>query len=370
MKDTKAGAGGVILTITLQPNIDMLQNTNIDVWESQEPEIIQSNVGKTNQEAAAVLRNLWDFNNTNATEAWDRDCVEGARAQQEARNRLTQEEDRQRLLLEQEEEQAKQEERKKYKNKFAPIPARPLPPMALLLPSQHALNRLCKGDYVLLHFFTNKGIRKAEDNISGDENLLTLAKKQKVKDEHLSWEEFSQANYRMVAAMKQQDWPDDRLNMVCDFWITFEMHTWRHDTSKYRKRVLLLYQGRIHRDWHKTLGTSAAFSLLPLNEDRLNKLHQELLDNAYAAKIDAVPTVSITSRTLSNQPNILSFLPTPPYLFPLPPLLFHFHTHPSSARRFCSTHADFVWDAGTACHHLALFLSWHIIIPCILHMTP
>ena len=172
---------------------------------------------------------------------------------------------------------------------------------------QHALNKLRKGDYVPLFFFTNKGIREAEEDGSRDEDLLTLvqtdkgptfqtaasakAKKHKVKDEHLSWEEFSQAGYHMIAAMRQQEWPEEWVNMVRNFWIAFKTHTWRHNPSEYCKRALLLYQGRVRRDWHKTLRTSAAFRLLPLNEDRLNELHQELLDNAYAAKIDVVPTV-------------------------------------------------------------------------------
>ncbi|KIK82511.1 hypothetical protein PAXRUDRAFT_107523, partial [Paxillus rubicundulus Ve08.2h10] len=116
-------------------------------------------------------------------------------------------------------------------------------------------------------------------------------------DEQLSWEEFSQANYCMIVVMKQQEWPDKRINMVQDFWVTFETHLWRHDPSKYCKRALLLYQGRVCRDWHKTLGTSAAFCLLLLREERLNELHQELLDNAYTAKINAVPTVRALTRS-------------------------------------------------------------------------
>ncbi|KIK94265.1 hypothetical protein PAXRUDRAFT_12140 [Paxillus rubicundulus Ve08.2h10] len=110
-----------------------------------------------------------------------------------------QEAGRQRLLCEQEEEQAKQEERKKYKNKFAPIPNRLLPTTSLLLPLQHALNKLHKGESIPLYFFTNKSIQEAEDDNSGDEDLLTLvqtnkgptfqtaasaeAKKHKVRDE-------------------------------------------------------------------------------------------------------------------------------------------------------------------------------------------
>ena len=282
--------------------------------EFEEARLFFTVEGKTDQEAAALLRSLWDFNHNKVIVAWDRQRAEEIEAQLEIREQAEQDVERQHLLREQEEEQTKQEERKKYKNKFAPIPDRPLPPTALLLPSQHALNKLRKGEYVPLHFFTNKGIREAEDDGSRDDDLLTLvqtdkgptlqsaasakAKKQKVRDKHLSWEEFSQANYRMVGAMMQQEWPEEWVNMVCDFWIAFETHAWRHDTSEYHKRALLLYQGRVRRDWHKTLGTSATFHLLPLNEDRLNELHQELLDDAYAAKINAVLTVSVASCTI------------------------------------------------------------------------
>ena len=129
-----------------------------------------------------------------------------------------------------EEVEAKREERKKYKNKFTPIPNRPLSDATLILPPQHALTKLCKGDYVPLYLFTNKGIWEAEKDGSGDEDLLTLvqtdkgptfqssvsvkAKKHKVKDKVLSLEEFSQANFRMLNAMHQQEWAADLLEMV------------------------------------------------------------------------------------------------------------------------------------------------------------
>ena len=82
--------------------------------------------------------------------------------------------------------------------------------------------------------------------------------------------------------------------MVRDFWVMLETHTWRHDTSDSQKKALLLYQGKVHRDWHKTLGTLDAFRLLPLWEDHLQDYHRELLDNAYAAKIDSIQMVCIS----------------------------------------------------------------------------
>ena len=248
---------------------------------------------------------------------WDNQREVEAEAERLAKANETLEEERQRILREQEAETAKQEERKKYKNKFVLIPNKPLLAIALLLPPQHALNKLRKGEYVPLHYFTNKGIWEAEeDTMATEDDILTLvqsearpifqsaaavkAKECKVKDEHLTWEEFSQANYRMLNAMRQQDWLEECMIMVQDFWLALESHEWRHDPSKFRKRALLVYQGKICRDWHKTIGTLDSFSLLPLEQERLRTFHQELLDNAYIAKIEYLNTVSIVS--MHNQP--------------------------------------------------------------------
>ncbi|KIJ06102.1 hypothetical protein PAXINDRAFT_20692, partial [Paxillus involutus ATCC 200175] len=115
--------------------------------EFEEARLLFTVEGKTDEEAAALLSNLWDFNNNKAKLVWVRERAAEIEARQEEHERTEQEAGRQRLLREQEEEQAKQEERKKYKNKFAPIPNRPLPTTSLLLPSQHALNKLRKGEY-------------------------------------------------------------------------------------------------------------------------------------------------------------------------------------------------------------------------------
>ncbi|KAI9464837.1 hypothetical protein HD554DRAFT_2315777 [Boletus coccyginus] len=104
----------------------------------------------------------------------------------------------------------------------------------------------------------------------------------------------------MLNTMCQQEWPADHLQMIRDFWVTIESHSWRHDPSKYRQRALLVYQGRIRKDWHKTLGTTDGFRLLPLHAGRLNKYHQELLDNAYATKIEAIRSNTIGTRACTH----------------------------------------------------------------------
>ncbi|KAG8221441.1 hypothetical protein J3R82DRAFT_1632, partial [Butyriboletus roseoflavus] len=74
-----------------------------------------------------------------------------------------------------EEQEAKKEKKKKYKNKFMPIPNRSLLATALL-PSQHMLSKFQK---VSLYYFTNKGIHKVEEDGSGDKDLLTLTRQTK-----------------------------------------------------------------------------------------------------------------------------------------------------------------------------------------------
>ena len=206
------------------------------------------------------------------------------------------------------------------------------------------LNKLCKGDYVPLYLFTNKGIQEAEEEGSGDEDLLTLvqtdkgptfqtstsvrAKKYKVKDKALSWEEFSQASYRMLNTMRQQEWPANRLKMIRDFWVALESHFWCHDSSEYQRRALLVYQGRIRKDWHKMLGTVDAFHLLPLNAGHLNDYHQEMLDNAYASKIEAI-CVSTSPTTLHTNTNLVTGYLHPINNFPTCvsfPTLLSFHS--------------------------------------------
>ena len=219
--------------------------------------------GKTNEEAVEILRALWTIQHKRDIEGWERWQEANAEDERQCREQAELEAEQQRALRLEEEEEAMKEEKKKYKNKFTPIPDRPLLATVLLLPLQHTLTKLRKGDYVPLYLFMNKGIREAEEDGSGDEDLLTLvqmdkgptfqtsalvkAKKYKVKDEVLSWEEFGKANYRMLNAIRQQDWPVEWLDMVRLFWLTIEGHDWRHNPSEYHKCTLLIYQGRVRQ---------------------------------------------------------------------------------------------------------------------------
>ena len=204
--------------------------------------------GKSDLEAPAQLMEVWRFSHERACALWDQEQANQARILREEHERLYREEEQARAAWEQEQELSRQEERKKHKNKFLPIPNNPLPSHALFIPPQHVLNKLRKGEYVPLYYFTNKGIREAEEEaLNLDDDVLTLvhsekgpvfpstaavkSKDCKVHDEDLSWEEFSEANYCMLKAMRQQDWPNERTNMMRDFWLALEGHDFHHGNA-------------------------------------------------------------------------------------------------------------------------------------------
>ncbi|KAG6372564.1 hypothetical protein JVT61DRAFT_7674 [Boletus reticuloceps] len=58
-----------------------------------------------------------------------------------------------------------------------PIPNRPLPARSLFIPPQHMINKLRKGEYIPLYYFTNRGIREAEEEAPNlDNDILTLVR--------------------------------------------------------------------------------------------------------------------------------------------------------------------------------------------------
>ncbi|KAI5992515.1 hypothetical protein EDD15DRAFT_2443003 [Pisolithus albus] len=197
--------------------------------------------GGDHETAARQLALAWTLNNDIERQEWDRQMRQ---EQQEAADRERQEEEeRQRLQLEQERkrELALQEERKKYRHKHAPIPHDVvIPTDPIIIPSQVAIRKLCKGDFVELYYFTNKGLRNAElSTRSADDDALTLlqtsdglhafvplataqAKGSVTKDEDLSWEEFSEAAHRLVTAMRENSWPDERVDSHVKFWLALE----------------------------------------------------------------------------------------------------------------------------------------------------
>ncbi|KAI6017042.1 hypothetical protein EDC04DRAFT_2576986, partial [Pisolithus marmoratus] len=118
--------------------------------------------GGDHKTAACQLTLVWCLNNNLEKQEWDCQAEE--------------EQERQQIEQERECELVLQEERKKYCLKHAPIPQDAvISTDPIIIPSQVAIHKLCKGDFVELYYFTNKGLCNAElSTQSADDNALTL----------------------------------------------------------------------------------------------------------------------------------------------------------------------------------------------------
>ncbi|KIJ06741.1 hypothetical protein PAXINDRAFT_91553 [Paxillus involutus ATCC 200175] len=189
-----------------------------------------------------TLQALWTLSNDQAKQRWDARLEQEAQEAREAQRAAAEEENLRECALEEEQDLAKQEERKKNKIKFIPVPDISVPTESIVIPSSYALTKLRKAEYCELYYFTNRGLTDAETTApSFDDEALALtksdngihsfvslssvkAKSSLVKDEDLTWEEFGQANFRMINAMRESEWPDECIWMHIDFWLSIETH--------------------------------------------------------------------------------------------------------------------------------------------------
>ena len=124
------------------------------------------------------------------------------------------------------------------------------------------------------------------------------------KDENLSWEEFNQAAPRMIIAMKQHEWPEDRISMHVQFWTALQTHCWRHDLDELRQRTLLLYQSQQHHLWHLTVGGPNSWSIAELNNDLIVEAREELFNAQCSKALAALQQVRTSSLNSSWYPAV------------------------------------------------------------------
>ncbi|KAG2740219.1 hypothetical protein P692DRAFT_20753640, partial [Suillus brevipes Sb2] len=81
---------------------------------------------------------------------------------------------------------------------------------------------------------------------------------------------------RMIAIIKENDWPDDRVNMHIAFWSALQNHRCCHDFDVHKQRALLLYQAQQRKRWHLAAGSSNSWSIARINQDLLNKARETI----------------------------------------------------------------------------------------------
>ena len=158
-----------------------------------------------------------------------------------------------------EKEGALREEMTKNKMKYTLIPKRGVPSHPLIIPAISAVQKMDKGEYVPIWYYTKAGLKNAKSFVAIDNNALTLVMnsdstttaipttssrdaKGMVKDHNLTMEQFQVGAMQMLTAMNQANWPTDCIQMMEAFWMNIMDHLYWTSLDEWDQLTLLLYQ--------------------------------------------------------------------------------------------------------------------------------
>jgi hypothetical protein len=249
----------------------------------------------TEEVAIQRLKDIWTAGNEADRIRWQTQSNEddALRAEQ---LRLQTEADNLRVQAEVEEAEAlRKEDVKKNKSKYIPIPDRDVPTVAPVFASNFAVRKMQKGLYVEMWYYTNAGLDEAlrNSNAADDEAMamLRLANGSTAwvpaaaartaaavtDDKNILWEDFCQAAPRMIVAMEEADWPQERVTMLAKFWGNLQIHELRSSRDPLDQRTLIVYQAEQRRLWHLAISSpQGAYNISRINEDILRKTREKV----------------------------------------------------------------------------------------------
>jgi hypothetical protein len=271
-----------MLHLIINPNTARCPDYMLDIYEAVRAPFV--NPQTTHRQAAALLIMVWTAQNNIEKLQWQ-DQIDQDQADADTRREELEEEARQKQEeLEEEKEEQRKEEVKKNKSKYIPV----LPTELPIIVSVIATQRLNKGEYVPLWYFTNTGIDNASKSFSIiDEDSLSIIKRKDsstslvsavsskesksiIKDQDLTWDKFSIAAPQIIDALGLAEWPEDRLRMMVKFWTNITTHHFRSSRDKLDRSTLLLYQAEQRRLWHQAINS-------PGHGSDLSEINEELL---------------------------------------------------------------------------------------------
>ena len=249
----------------------------------------------TLEEAAQQMKDAWSLENQRKIAAWNDQALQDQATQDEL-GRVAREEEEARQALQEKEEENLRKEAEKKKPKLEPYDSglrvgKWIQPR----PSSYALNKISNLEYVELDYFTPRACREAAadpDKSVGQDTLAftqvgdtfairpmaaTRPSKHIRNDEDLSWEDMLDAKNAMLDFMaKSGVWPDAHAASVATFFFNLEHH--QRKGQKNGKMALLLYQGRVRREWFDALKRGQGFNIELIEEELLRSCAEEVND--------------------------------------------------------------------------------------------
>ncbi|KAG2093715.1 uncharacterized protein F5147DRAFT_657337 [Suillus discolor] len=251
----------------------------------------------TEEQAAESLCLVWVATNNDLCTQWQQQLTEDARLRAEQELAAEAEVTRLRQVCQLEEETARADKQKKNRFKHTNILMRPRPDTneEEAFVSEFALRKIDKGHFVELYYWTNTSLEEALFSYStkDDEGLIpseqdgttvwisaaaSKPSKHVVPDRFLSPIDFTQAIPRIVAALEERDWPNQRVLMLARFWAAIMTHRYWNSNDQIAQRALMIYQEEQRRAWHIAVALgNGAWDLSIISDTVLGRLFDRVL---------------------------------------------------------------------------------------------
>jgi hypothetical protein len=96
-----------------------------------------------------------------------------------------------------------------------------------------------------------------------------------VRDEDLTWAQFSIAKTGFLAAIEAAGWPEEHRAAIMTFLYAIENHSSRMNHDHYADNVLVIYQARAWRHRRHMFDQGNRFNIGIINDRLLNQISQE-----------------------------------------------------------------------------------------------
>ncbi|KAG1900360.1 uncharacterized protein F5891DRAFT_952215, partial [Suillus fuscotomentosus] len=155
--------------------------------------------------------------------------------------------------------------------------------------------KLDKGQYIELYYWTNHGLDDAMVNYHtrDDDSLVPTTGEDGstvwissasskpasgiIADRHLSPADFAQAIPRIVAALEEHDWPQQRVLMLAQFWGAIMLHCYWNSRDSLAQRAIMLFQEEQRRAWHNAIPSSkGAWDISVIDEPTLARTFERV----------------------------------------------------------------------------------------------
>ena len=247
------------------------------------------------EQAIQFLKDIWAAGNNADKLTWQLQNDEDEVARTELLHIQTEAELLKTRTEFEEAEALRKEEVKKNKSKYLPIPDRDVPSVPRVIASNYAIRKMEKGLYVELWYYTNAGLDEAfhNSNTVDDEAMMMLrlpngstswvpaastrTASGVIDDRNILWEDFCQAAPRMIGAIEEADWPQERVVMLAKFWGNLQVHKLRSSRDPLDQKTLIVYQAEQLRLWHLAISSpQGAYNISRINDEILRKTREKV----------------------------------------------------------------------------------------------